>query len=124
MAGNGSRSAAGSGTVSVAGRVSYSALLISLGANLLNEPGAEKVRANFWDYQARVVHTMLEAGQTAAARRKAGELVRLFRASEARERGDLSPERARQMARSVRHAPNATAPASCGGCSSRCSGSL
>jgi TonB family protein len=41
-------------SVSVAGRVSYSALLISLGANLLNEPGAEKVRANFWDYQARV----------------------------------------------------------------------
>ncbi|MFP2906060.1 TonB-dependent receptor domain-containing protein, partial [Pyxidicoccus sp. 3LFB2] len=41
-------------SVSVAGRMSYSALLISLGANLLNEPGAENVRANFWDYQARV----------------------------------------------------------------------
>jgi TonB family protein len=41
-------------SVSVAGRVSYSALLISVGANLLSEPEAEKVRANFWDYQARV----------------------------------------------------------------------
>jgi len=41
-------------SVSIAGRASYSALLISLGANLMNEPGAEKVRANFWDYQARV----------------------------------------------------------------------
>ena len=41
-------------SVSLAGRVSYSALLISLGANLLSEPSAEKARANFWDYQARV----------------------------------------------------------------------
>ncbi|MBZ4422615.1 TonB-dependent receptor domain-containing protein [Myxococcus sp. RHSTA-1-4] len=41
-------------SVSVAGRVSYSALLISLGANLVNSAEAEKVRANFWDYQARV----------------------------------------------------------------------
>ncbi|MCP3143959.1 TonB-dependent receptor domain-containing protein [Pyxidicoccus xibeiensis] len=41
-------------SISAAGRVSYTGLLISLGANLLNEPGAENVRANFWDYQARV----------------------------------------------------------------------
>jgi outer membrane receptor protein involved in Fe transport len=41
-------------SISVAGRVSYSALLISLMANAFNEPGAEKLRANFWDYQARI----------------------------------------------------------------------
>ncbi len=41
-------------SVSVAGRVSYSALLVSLMANALNEPGAERVRADFWDYQARI----------------------------------------------------------------------
>ncbi|MFP2932886.1 TonB-dependent receptor domain-containing protein, partial [Pyxidicoccus sp. 3LG] len=41
-------------SVSVAGRVSYTALLISLGANLFNRPEAEKIRANFWDYQARI----------------------------------------------------------------------
>ncbi|RKG71979.1 TonB-dependent receptor domain-containing protein [Corallococcus terminator] len=41
-------------SVSVAGRFSYSALLISLTANALNRPEAEQVRAGFWDYQARV----------------------------------------------------------------------
>ncbi|NMO13784.1 TonB-dependent receptor [Pyxidicoccus fallax] len=41
-------------SVSVAGRVSYTGLLISLGANLLTEPEANKVHASFWDYQARV----------------------------------------------------------------------
>ncbi|NTX10931.1 TonB-dependent receptor [Myxococcus sp. CA056] len=41
-------------SVSVAGRVSYSALLISLGSKLLSGSDAEKVHANFWDYQARI----------------------------------------------------------------------
>ncbi|RKH40909.1 TonB-dependent receptor domain-containing protein [Corallococcus llansteffanensis] len=41
-------------SVSVAGRISYSALLISLAANALNEKDAEQVRAGFWDYQARI----------------------------------------------------------------------
>ncbi|RKH92799.1 NB-dependent receptor, partial [Corallococcus praedator] len=41
-------------SVSLAGRFSYSALLISLTANALNRPEAEQVRAGFWDYQARI----------------------------------------------------------------------
>lgn len=41
-------------SVSVAGRVSYSALLITLGSKLLSDPDAEGVHANFWDYQARI----------------------------------------------------------------------
>ncbi|MDY7232001.1 TonB family protein [Hyalangium rubrum] len=41
-------------SVSVAGRISYSALLLSAVANTLQQPGAGRVRANFWDYQARV----------------------------------------------------------------------
>ena len=41
-------------SVSVAGRVSYSALLVSLMANTLSQEGAGRVRAGFWDYQARV----------------------------------------------------------------------
>jgi TonB family protein len=41
-------------SVSVAGRVSYSALLIALAANALNSESAGRVRAGFWDYQARI----------------------------------------------------------------------
>ncbi|PTL81657.1 TonB-dependent receptor domain-containing protein [Vitiosangium sp. GDMCC 1.1324] len=41
-------------SVSVAGRMSYSALLISLMSNILQEEGVGRVRANFWDYQARI----------------------------------------------------------------------
>ncbi|XXF77801.1 TonB-dependent receptor [Myxococcaceae bacterium GXIMD 01537] len=41
-------------SITVAGRVSYSALLITLMANALNERDAEKARADFWDYQARI----------------------------------------------------------------------
>ncbi|NNB97624.1 TonB-dependent receptor [Corallococcus exiguus] len=41
-------------SVSLAGRFSYSALLISLAANALQNSEAERLRAGFWDYQARV----------------------------------------------------------------------
>ncbi|RKG89361.1 TonB family protein [Corallococcus sp. CA049B] len=41
-------------SVSLAGRFSYSALLISLMANTVQNSEAERVRAGFWDYQARV----------------------------------------------------------------------
>ncbi|MBN9681160.1 MULTISPECIES: TonB-dependent receptor domain-containing protein [unclassified Corallococcus] len=41
-------------SVSLAGRFSYSALLLSLAANALQRPDAQQVRAGFWDYQARV----------------------------------------------------------------------
>ncbi len=41
-------------SVSVAGRFSYSALLIALVANALNSESAERARAGFWDYQVRI----------------------------------------------------------------------
>ncbi|MCP3062839.1 TonB-dependent receptor [Myxococcus sp. K38C18041901] len=41
-------------SVSVAGRISYSALLITLGSKLLSSAETEKLHADFWDYQARV----------------------------------------------------------------------
>jgi TonB family protein len=41
-------------SVSVAGRISYSALLIALAANTLNSESAQRARAGFWDYQVRV----------------------------------------------------------------------
>ncbi|TSC27449.1 TonB-dependent receptor domain-containing protein [Corallococcus sp. Z5C101001] len=41
-------------SVSLAGRFSYSALLIALAANALQRPDAERLRAGFWDYQARI----------------------------------------------------------------------
>nr|WP_171439096.1 TonB-dependent receptor [Corallococcus exercitus] len=41
-------------SVTLAGRFSYSALLISLAANALQNKGAEQLRAGFWDYQARI----------------------------------------------------------------------
>ncbi|MCE9671660.1 TonB-dependent receptor [Myxococcus stipitatus] len=41
-------------SVSVAGRISYSALLVTLAAALLSNNEAERIHANFWDYQARV----------------------------------------------------------------------
>jgi len=41
-------------SISVAGRISYSALLIALAANTLNSESAQRVRAGFWDYQVRV----------------------------------------------------------------------
>ncbi|RKH61443.1 TonB family protein, partial [Corallococcus aberystwythensis] len=41
-------------SVSLAGRVSYTALLISLAANAFQSKEAEQVHAGFWDYQARV----------------------------------------------------------------------
>ncbi|HEX8436412.1 TonB-dependent receptor domain-containing protein [Archangium sp.] len=41
-------------SISVGGRVSYSALLIALTANALNREEAQRVRAGFWDYQARI----------------------------------------------------------------------
>ena len=47
--------------VTLAGRVSYSALLLALLANSFNRSGSGKVRANFWDYQARVEQKL---GQT------------------------------------------------------------
>lgn len=41
-------------SVSLAGRFSYSALLLSLAANAFQRADAEHLRAGFWDYQARV----------------------------------------------------------------------
>ncbi|NMO16610.1 TonB-dependent receptor [Pyxidicoccus fallax] len=41
-------------SVSVAGRVSYTGLLIGLGTKLFAGPDGEDVHANFYDYQARV----------------------------------------------------------------------
>jgi TonB family protein len=41
-------------SVSVAGRFSYSALLIALISNAINEESAQRARAGFWDYQVRV----------------------------------------------------------------------
>ena len=41
-------------SISVAGRVSYAPLLISLMANTLTSADAERTRAAFWDYQARI----------------------------------------------------------------------
>ncbi|MFY0567489.1 TonB-dependent receptor domain-containing protein [Archangium lansingense] len=41
-------------SVSLAGRISYSAMLISLMANALRDENAQRVRAGFWDYQARI----------------------------------------------------------------------
>ncbi|MCY1000100.1 TonB-dependent receptor [Myxococcus sp. MISCRS1] len=41
-------------SVSVAGRLSYSALLMTLGSKLLSSAETEKLHADFWDYQARV----------------------------------------------------------------------
>jgi TonB family protein len=41
-------------SLSVAGRVSYSALLIALTANTIGSANAGRVRAGFWDYQARI----------------------------------------------------------------------
>jgi len=41
-------------SVSVAGRFSYTALLLTLIANTVNSESAERARAGFWDYQLRV----------------------------------------------------------------------
>ncbi|RKI55145.1 TonB family protein [Corallococcus sp. AB049A] len=41
-------------SVSLAGRISYTAMLISLAANAFQKKEAEQLRAGFWDYQARV----------------------------------------------------------------------
>ncbi len=41
-------------SVSVAGRFSYSALLIALVSNALNSESAQRARAGFWDYQVRI----------------------------------------------------------------------
>jgi TonB family protein len=41
-------------SISVGGRISYSALLISLTANALQSEDAQRARAGFWDYQARI----------------------------------------------------------------------
>ncbi|GMU02396.1 hypothetical protein KH5H1_65160 [Corallococcus caeni] len=41
-------------SVTLAGRFSYSALLISLAANAFQSEEAEQLRAGFWDYQARI----------------------------------------------------------------------